>query len=171
MRLPTIISIGLAVFGAAGLCSPALAQAGYPHGDRMPPPDMPMDHRDMPPPPGYPGPGPYPGHDGPDGPWAYPGGPMPGHWMPPCAEHHEPHGSPACAPYPYYPGYPAMAYAVPMMMVPGLRQKPCPEEVVEEWIEEPAPARRRYIPPRAKDKRVKVAPTPDKRVPDKRIPY
>jgi hypothetical protein len=64
-----------------------------------------------------------------------------------------------------------MGYAVPMIMVPVLRQKPCPERVVEEWVEEPVPARRRYIPPRrvVPDKRVRII--PDKRVPTKRIPY
>jgi hypothetical protein len=169
MRLPTLLSIGLAAFGAAALAAPALAHDRHEYDGPMPPMDMPMDHRDMPPPPGYPGAGPYPGQPGPDGPWRYPGGPMPGPWMPPCAAPQEPAGVPGCAPYSYYPGYSMMTYAVPMMMVPVLRQKPCPEKVVEEWVEEPVPVRRRTIPPRVRDKRVPIA--PDKRVPDKRIPY
>lgn len=162
MRLPTLLSIGLAALGGAALSAPVLAHGPDGHDAPMPPMDMPMDHRDMHP----------PVYHGAGGPAPYPGGPMPGPWMPHCAEHHERVGGPGCAPYPYHPGYPAMGYAVPMMMVPVLRQKPCPEEVVEEWVEEPAPVRRRTIAPRrVKEKRVKVAPVPDKRVPDKRIPY
>jgi hypothetical protein len=178
MRLPNLLSIGLAAFGSAALAAPALAHGPHGHDGPMPPMDMRMDHRDMPPPVygGPDGPPPYPeypgpGHSGPRSLWQHHGGPMPGPWMPPCPDHPEPAGGPGCAPYPYYGGYPVMSYAVPMMMVPVLRQKPCPEEIVEEWVEEPAPVRRRHIPPRVKDKRVKMAPAPDKRVPDKRIPY
>lgn len=182
MRLPTFVSIGLAALGAAALSGPTLAHDRHEPGDTMPPMGMDhMDHGEMPPP-VYHGPdGPMPrrAYNRPYGNWQHPGGPMPGPWMPPCAEQAEPAG---CGPYAHgYPAYPMMTYAVPMMMVPVLRQKPCPEEVVEEWVEEePAPVRRRYIPPPpVKDKRVKIAPvpdkrvpmTPDKRVPDKRIPY
>jgi hypothetical protein len=53
-----------------------------------------------------------------------------------------------------------------------IRSRPCPEQVTEEWVEQPVRARR-YIPPRRRvihDKRVPMV--PDKRVriePDKRV--
>lgn len=139
------------------------------------------------------------GHDGPPpGDWRHDGlgdprwddhAPFPGGWQPQdCADaddrgddHAGPCNYPGNYPAPYgygHPGaYPAgyMGYAVPMIMVPVLRKKPCPE-VVEEIVEEvPVTARRRIIRPRARivpDKRVRIV--PDKRVPmtpTKRIPY
>src|ERR1700712_4909793 len=81
------------------------------------------------------------------------------------------------APYGYgYPGaYPGayMGYAVPMIMVPVLRSKPCPQ-VVEEYVEEIVPIRRRLIRPRARVIHDKRVPMDDKRVrmaPTKRITY
>lgn len=174
MRLPKLLSLSLAAIGGAALSTQALAGpdrhddapihrddhgADYHHRDYGD-----LDHRDRD----------HPdrdhehrgahGHPGHSGPWPhYPSGPMPGPWMPHCAD--DPNDAPAaCVPY-----YPAMTYAVPMMMVPVLRQKPCPEEVVEEWIEEPAPVRRRLAPPRrVNEKRILL--TPDKRVKTKRVP-
>lgn len=166
MRLPTLLSTGLAALSAVALASQAQAREPREHGRMMPPP--PMDDYDygqeMPPPP----PMPYSGYDGADGPHRYPGAAMPGPWMPPhCGDHHQGHAmTPGCGAH----SYPMMGYAVPMMMVPVLRQKPCPQRVVEEWVDEPVPVRRRYIPRRVvPDKRVRMV--PDKRVPTKRIPY
>ena len=89
-----------------------------------------------------------------------------------CGPHHG-QAMPGCHGYPVPYGYGYMGYAVPMMMVPVLRNKPCPEQVTEEWIEEPVRVRRRHIAPRrhvVPDKRVRIV--PDKRLPmDKRIPY
>jgi hypothetical protein len=175
MRLPTLLAIGLASLGASALSAPALAGPDHdgpmPHMDGPPPMDMHRDRHDLPPPVhrGPDGPHGYPGHPGYGAPWHHPGGPVPGPWMPPCVDHPEPAAAPGCMPYGYYPAYPAMTYAVPMMMVPVLRQKPCAEEVVEEWIEEErVPVRRRTIAPRpTKEKRVKVV--PDKRVKEKRV--
>jgi hypothetical protein len=170
MRLPIALSTGLAALGAIMSAGQAEAHQPRERGAMMPPPPMADDYdydQDMPPPPPpmhYDGP--HSEYDGPDGP--YRGGPMPGPWMAPqCGEHHHGHAvAPGCARY----GYPMTTYAVPMMMVPVLRQKPCPEKVVEEWVEEPVPVRRRYIPRRAvPDKRIRLV--PDKRVPTKRIPY
>lgn len=112
---------------------------------------------------------PYPVYTWPDGAHAQvPGAPVPT----PCAAPQGQTAVPGCAPYGAYPSYGYMSYGVPMMMVPVLVQKQCcpQQHVVEEVIEEPAPARR-YIPPRRAipDKRVRMA--PDKRVPTKRIPY
>lgn len=81
------------------------------------------------------------------------------------------HGCDSRGFHPYPGGY--MGYAVPMIMVPVLRSKPC-REIVEEVVEEVVPVRRRVIPPRPRivpDKRV---PLHDKRMlttPGKRIPY
>jgi hypothetical protein len=169
MRLPNLLSTALAALGAVALAGQAQSREPREHGTMMPPPPMAATDdydygQDMPPP----RPMPHHGYDGPDGPRHYPGGPMPGPWMAPhCGEHHHGHAmAPGCGAYPY----PMMGYGVPMMMVPVLRQKPCPQRVVEEWVEEPVPVRRRYIPRRhVPDKRVPM--TPEKRVPTKRIPY
>lgn len=167
-----------AVLCAALLASPALA-----HDHRMGGHDGPPPGADMPPPP----PG-YGRYDGPVDPrWAEEQARFRDEWQARCGRHDErhhedrdgpvagPHGCGYPAPYGY--GYPGayMGYAVPMIMVPVLRNKPC-KEVVEEIVEEvPVTVRRRIIRPRARivpDKRVRIV--PDKRLPmtpSKRIPY
>jgi hypothetical protein len=179
-----------ALLCAALISGPALAHDHRGEPMMPPPPGM-----DMPPPAGFDG----PGFDGPhlddgygapmDPRWAQDQDRMRGEWMERCSRHHG-HGHAdedgpdrdGCrypgAPAAYGYGYPGayMGYAVPMVMVPVLRSKPCPE-VVEEWVEEVVPARRRMIRPRARtvpvvhDKRVRIN---DKRVPmtpSKRIAY
>lgn len=165
-----------ALLCAALIASPALA---HDHdGPPMPPPGA-----DMPPPPPPPGYAPYAAPMDPR--WEH----MRGDWRERCGDrgdrhhhrrdrdgrdgpaYHDDCGYPA-PPMPYgYPGaYPGayMGYAVPMVMVPVLRNKPC-KEVVEEIVEE-VPVRRRVIRPRARPVRV----VHDKRVPmtpSKRIAY
>lgn len=59
---------------------------------------------------------------------------------------------------------PASGYGQPVMMVQIMVPKrgPCPEEVIEEVVEEPRPIHR-YIPPRpAPDKRIRLAPSKSK---------
>lgn len=179
-----------ALLCAALIGSPALA---HDHGEQMMPPPPGVD---MPPPPGFDGPGGAGGYGAPMDPrWAQDQDRMRGEWMERCGHRgHDSrdrsnHDGPArddCrypgppAPYGYgYPGaYPGayMGYAVPMIMVPVLRSKPCPQ-VVEEYVDEVVPVRRRLIRPRARvapvvhDKRVRIN---DKRVPiapSKRIAY
>lgn len=61
-------------------------------------------------------------------------------------------------------GYGAYGYGQPVMMVQVMVPKrgPCPEQVIEEVVEEPRPIRR-YIPPRpAPDKRIRLAPSKSK---------
>lgn len=173
-----------AMLCAALVSGPALAHDH--RGEPMPPPPG----IDMPPPPS-------PGFDepgdggrygaGPGAPadprWAHDQDRMRGAWLARCGRHHggrddSDHRGPAndgCgypgAPVPYGYDYPGayMGYAVPMIMVPVLRSKPCPQ-VVEEWVEENVPVRRRLIRPRVRvapvvhDKRVRIAPS-------KRIAY
>ncbi|MFT4026747.1 MAG: hypothetical protein QM676_08100 [Novosphingobium sp.] len=164
-----------ALLCAAVLSSPALAGDKHRRHDDGPPPyaaDMPS------PPPGHGGPG-Y----GPYG--AMPMDPrMHSEWMARCGGHHgradddrdgpPPLGCGYRAPYGYPGAY--MAYGVPMIMVPVMRDKPCKEVV--EYVEEVVPVRRRVIHrPRpvvrpVPDKRIRIV--PDKRVPvtpSKRIPY
>lgn len=171
-----------ALLCAALITGPALAHDH--RGDRaMPPPPPEMD---MPPPPGYGAP--YGGQMDPgpdpriDPRWER----MHGEWMARCGEgraRHDRHGDrDGCGydgPPPYGYGYPGaypgayMGYAVPMVMVPVLRSKPCPQ-VTEEWVEEVVPVRRRLIPPRPRVVHDKRVPLNDKRVrvaPTKRIPY
>lgn len=181
LTLSALLSIAL-------VSGPALARDH--RGEPMPPPGI-----DLPPPPGFDGPGyDQPGYDGgygaPTDPrWAHEQDRMRGEWMARCGRDdghgdHVRHGEFArngCR-YPDSPpasyGYPGayMGYAVPMMMVPVLRSKPCPQ-VTEEWVEEVVPVRRRMIRPRphavraVHDKRVRIN---DKRVPmspGKRISY
>jgi hypothetical protein len=177
-----------ALLCAALVSAPALAHGR--HGEPMiPPPGA-----DMPPPPGFDGPGfDGAGYDGgygaPMNPrWAQDQDRMRGEWMERCGRHHG-HAGLADRDGPdhdgcRYPGPPIayghpgayVGYAVPMVMVPVLRSKPCPQ-VVEEWVEEVVPVRRRMIRPRPRavpvvhDKRVRIN---DKRVPltaSKRIAY
>lgn len=166
-----------ALLCAALFASPALA------GDRHDP-MLPPGAADMPPPHAYDGPDRYGRHydQGSDPRWqpGYP--PMHGEWMERCRAHHgdhrgrgaHPEGCGYPAPYPYAPPGAYMGYAVPMVMVPVLRSKPCPE-VVEEIVEEvAAPPRRRIIRPRpvaVPDKRVPMTDKRVKVVPAKRIAY
>jgi hypothetical protein len=163
-----------ALLCAALFSGPALAHDHH-GGPMMPPPGM-----DMPPsPPGYD----EPGYDAPVDPrWER----MHGEWMARCHDREDrrdggyddgPAGHDGCdypgpgGPYGHPGAY--MGYGVPMVMVPVLRSKPCPE-VVEEWVEEVVPVRHRSIPPRARVIRDKRVPLHDKRVPvapSKRIPY
>ena len=181
-----------ALLCAALLSGPALAHDHH-GGPTMPPPPP---GADMPPPPGFDGPGYSGGHGAPMDPrWAEEQDRMRGEWMERCGRHHghedrAGHGGPdqvgpnegGCRypgpPMPHGYGYPGayMGYAVPMIMVPVLRSKPC-TQVVEEWVEEVVPVRRRMIRPRPRvvpvvhDKRVRIN---DKRVPmtpSKRIAY
>jgi hypothetical protein len=166
-----------ALLSAALLASPALA-----HGDHRRDMSMRSPDADMPPPP-FPGPGSYRGPMM-DPRWEHDQERMHHEWMERCRDHHgegdrngpayrEGCGYPPPPAYGY--GYPGayMGYAVPMVMVPVLRSKPC-KEVVEEIVEEVVPVRRRLIGPRQRivhDKRVLLH---DKRVPiapSKRIPY
>lgn len=163
-----------ALLCAALLASPALAGENHGRHDDYQPPygaDIP------PPPPGY-GYGPY---------GAPPIDPrqmdprMHGGWMEGCGHHGHADGkgpgpgpSGGCShPAPHGYGYPAayMGYAVPMIMVPVMRNKPCKEKVVE-YVEEVVPVRRRVIHRPARvvpDKRIRIV--PDKRLPmDKRVP-
>lgn len=161
-----------AVLCAALLASPALAHDRHASanwgGHNGPPPGA-----DFPPPPPY-------GYDGYDGPveprWEQDQARFHDEWRERCRERDDrdtPHDCGQPAPYGYYPGA-YMGHAVPMIMVPVLRNKPCKEvvEYVEERVVVPA---RRVIRPRARimpDKRVRIV--PDKRVPmtpTKRIPY
>lgn len=159
-----------AVLCAALLASPALAHNGHRGGHDGPPPGA-----DFPPPPPY-------GHDRYDGPadprWDNGPARFHGQWQAPCQDDDQRDGPYGCGePAPYGYGHPGayMGYAVPMIMVPVWRNKPC-KEVVEYIEEEVAvPTRRRIIRPRARvmpDKRIRMV--PDKRVPiapTKRIPY
>ena len=170
-----------ALLCAALISGPALA---HDHHDGGPPPGA-----DMPPPPGFGGPG---GYGAPMDPrWAQDQDRMRGEWMERCGhrghddrDHDDDRGGPdrdGCRfpgpPAPYGYGYPGpgayMGYAVPMIMVPVLRSRPCPQ-VVEEWVEEVVPVRHRLIRPRARVVHDKRVPMTDKRVrmaPSKRIPY
>lgn len=157
-----------AVLCAALLASPALA-----HDHKRDRHDGPPPGADMPPPPyGY---GEY---DGPVDPgWAQDQARFHDEWRARCDDRDgpAPHDCGHPAPYGYaHPGA-YIGYAVPMIMVPVLRNKPC-KEVVEEIVEEvPISTRRRIIRPRARivpDKRARIV--PDKRLPmtpTKRIPY
>jgi hypothetical protein len=149
MRLTLSAMLGTVLFA-----SPVLAHQDHQH------PMMPHPGAAMPPPPPY--------YDGPADPRLERGH---GEWMERCHRFHDRddrHGARSpdgCGyPVPYGYGHPGayMGYAVPMMMVPVLRSKPC-REVVEEIVEEVVPPRRRVIRPRV---------VPDKRVPlrDKRVP-
>lgn len=184
-----------ALLCAALISGPALAHDR--HGEPMIPPPPGMD---MPPPPGFDRPGDGDGYGAPMDPrWAQDQDRMRGEWMERCGRYrHDDRGQDdrgyndrngrdgpdhdGCRypgpPMPYGYGYPGayMGYAVPMIMVPVLRSKPCPQ-VVEEWVDEVVPVRRRVIRPRARpapvvhDKRVRIN---DKRVPmtpSKRIAY
>lgn len=157
-----------AVLCAALLASPALAH------------DRHRDHRDGPPA-GADLPPPPPGYDRYDGPvdprWEHDQARFHGEWQRGCDDRDAGRDGPCGYPAPYGYGYPGayMGYAVPMIMVPVLRNKPC-KEVIEEIVEEvPVTVRRRVIRPRARiipDKRVRMV--PDKRLPmtpSKRIPY
>jgi hypothetical protein len=179
-----------ALLCAALISGPALAHDH--HGEQMMPPPPGVD---MPPPPGFDRPDNGDGYGAPMDPrWAQDQDRMRGEWMERCGRHHGhddrdrsdndrpnrggpgrdgcSYGGPQGA---YGYGYPGayMGYAVPMIMVPVLRSKPCPQ-VVEEWVDEVVPVRHRLIRPRAHvvhDKRVRVI---DKRVrmtPSKRIAY
>jgi hypothetical protein len=170
-----------ALLCAALVSGPALAHDH--HGDRMMPPPPPPGV-DMPPPPGFDGPG---GYRAPMDPrWDQER--LRGEWMQRCGYHgqdnddRDERGGPGrddCG-YPgpaasYGYGYPGayMGYAVPMVMVPVLRSKPCPQ-AVEEWVEEVVPVRRRMIRPRPHVVHDKRVPMTDKRVPmtpSKRIQY
>lgn len=163
-----------AVLCAALLASPALAHDRHHGGHDGPPPGA-----NLPPPPGYEGHGRY---DGPVDPrWEHDQARVHGEWQGRCDDRQDdrdgpgPHGCGYPAPYGYGQPGAYMGYAVPMIMVPVLRNKPC-KEVVEYIEEEVAvPARRRIIRPRARvvpDKRIRMV--PDKRVPiapTKRIAY
>jgi hypothetical protein len=159
-----------AVLCAALLASPALA--GDRHRDHH---DGPPPGADFPPPP--PGYSPYAGPVDPR--WEHGPARFHGEWQARCHDGDDRDDDrDGCGyPAPYGYGYPGayMGYAVPMIMVPVLRNKPC-KEVVEYVEEEVAvPTRRRIIRPRARvvpDKRIRMV--PDKRVPiapSKRIPY
>jgi hypothetical protein len=189
-----------ALLCASLISCPALAR-DHPGEPMMPPPGMDMPPPPpLPPPPGFDGPGYDDGYGAPMDPRRMQDR-MRGEWMARCGRHHghAEHADdtgpdragpdhrgpghdgcryPAPRPYGYGYGYPGayMGYAVPMVMVPVLRSKPCPE-VVEEWVEEVVPVRRRLIRPRSRavpvvhDKRVRIN---DKRVPmtpSKRIAY
>lgn len=178
-----------ALFCAALISGPALAHDHHGDATMPPPPGM-----NAPPPPGFDGSdegdrfeGGYQGGygAGPGAPvdprWAHDQDRMRHEWQMRCGRHHGP-TSGDCrypgGPAPYGYGYPGayMGYAVPMIMVPVLRSKPCPQ-VVEEWVDEEVPVRRRLIRPRVRvapmvhDKRIRID---DKRVriaPTKRIAY
>lgn len=175
-----------ALLCVALISGPALAHDH--HGERMMPPPPGMD---MPPPPGFDRSDDGGGYGAPMDPrWAQDQDRMRGEWMERCGAHrghddrdrsdHDGPDRDGCrypgqqGPYGYPGAY--MGYAVPMIMVPVLRSKPCPQ-VVEEWVEEVVPVRRRVIRPRVRvvhvvhDKRVRIN---DKRVPmtpSKRIAY
>jgi len=168
MRLPLTFSTAVAAIAVAVLPAPAYAHGGPDHDDHLRPAPRAMMGHDLPPPPM-----PMHDYDRDDGPgWDHGPPPMHGAPMSHCGPHHGPPPA-ACHPQPMPYGYGHMGYAVPMIMVPVWRPKPCPEKVVEEWIEEPVRVRRRYIAPRrhvVPDKRVRIV--PDKRLPmDKRQPY
>ena len=158
-----------AVLCAALLASPALAHDRHHGGYDGPPPGA-----DFPPPPPY-------GYDRDDRSvdprWEQDQARFHDEWRERCRDRDDRDGCGHPAPYGYGPGAYAggyMGYAVPMIMVPVLRNKPCKEvvEYVEERVVVPA---RRVIRPRARivpDKRVRIV--PDKRLPmtpTKRIPY
>jgi hypothetical protein len=165
MEMPMRLTLS-AVLCAALLAGPALAHDRHRSGPDGPPPGA-----DFPPPPPY-------GYDR-DGPadprWEHDQDRSHGESQPPSQDRDGPHGCGHPMPYGYaHPGA-YMGYAVPMIMVPVLRNKPCKEVV--EYIEEDVvvPTRRRIIRPRARvvpDKRIRMV--PDKRVPiapSKRIAY
>lgn len=155
-----------ALLCTALVASPALARDG--RHDRHRDDAAPSYGADLPPPP--PGYAPY-GYGAPIDPrWEQDQARMHHEWAERCGDdrgrdHDDGLGREGCGGYPAPYGYPGAyaGYAVPMIMVPVLRSKPCPE-TVEEVVEEVAPVRRRMIPPRPH------AAAPVKRVPDKRLP-
>lgn len=170
MRLTASALLCAALFASPALAHDHRGENGPPPGAELPPP-----------PPGY---GYGYGYGAPLDPrWEQDQERLRGEWMERCGHRADGHDGPLpppphdCgyrAPYVYPGAY--MGYAVPMVMVPVMRSKPC-KEVVEEIVEY-VPVRRRVIPRRPRavtpvpDKRVRLA--PEKRVPvipTKRIPY